>query len=280
MTTIRAAWTHARDRLAPTSASPSLDAQILLTDVVGAHDRAWLFAHADDLLPPDALARYSVLIDRRAAGEPVAYIRGFKSWYARDIIVTPDVLIPRPETELLLEAALDAARTDAAHRIADVCTGSGALAVVLAAHLPDAAVLATDLSEAALAVARRNAAASNVTVDFRHGDLLAPLEGERVDLLVSNPPYIARDILATLDVRHHEPSLALDGGPDGLDLVRRLLTGAPAHLNPGATVLVEIGADQGENTLALASEHLAPAHAEIVKDYAGHDRFLRALLPG
>ena len=199
----------------------------------------------------------------------------------RQIIVTPDVLIPRPETELLLETALDFARDGSGLYAADICTGSGALAVTFAAHMPNVTVYATDISPSALAVARQNAAKSQVNVTFMEGDLLQPFldAGIRVDLLMCNPPYIPSVDLQTLDVAKHEPTLALDGGEDGLVLVRRFLHNVPAVARPGALVLIEIGADQGAATLDLANDFLNPAHAEIVKDYAGHDRFLKATLP-
>ncbi len=277
MTTLREAWQAARDRLAGRSETASLDAQVLLTDVIGAHDRAYLFAHPEQHLSPQQADRYTRQIDRRAASEPVAYIRGFKDWYDRQIIVTPDVLIPRPETELLLEAALGICQPGMV--VADVCTGSGALAVTLKAHCSGATVHATDISAAALAVARRNAA--GLAVHFHQGDMLAPLlaAGVTVDVLISNPPYIAHDELMTLAVREYEPALALDGGTDGLALVRRLLAGARRVCKPGAWVLVEHGADQGAAVLSLAEKTLAPTSAEIVPDYAGLDRFLRAKLP-
>ncbi|MEL6148485.1 MAG: peptide chain release factor N(5)-glutamine methyltransferase [Chloroflexota bacterium] len=281
MTTIRHTWTHARDRLTAVSTSPALDAQVLLADVVGADNRAYLLAHPERVLTPEEQAQYEANITRRLAGEPVAYIRGFKDWYDRQILVTPDVLIPRPETELLLEAALERTATQPDALAADICTGSGAIAVTLKANAPRATVYGTDISGAALAVAQRNAHAANVDVTWLEGDLLAPLL-ERdlcVDILAANPPYITTDEMHTLDVAAYEPHLALDGGPDGLDFVRRLLADAPRVLNPGALVLIEIGAGQGAQTLALAEELLHPAHAEIVPDYAGLDRFLRAVMP-
>ncbi len=280
MTTIREAWTAARDRLAATSPSASLDAQLLLTDTLGADDRAYLLAHPERVLTDAECAAYEALVVRRLTGEPVAYIRGFKDWYDRRVLVTADVLIPRPETELLLEAALDWVKVKPTATVADVCTGSGAIAVTLKANAPHTTVHATDISKAALQVAQRNADAAKVEVTFYQGDLLAPLleRGIRVDVLAANPPYIASGELTALEVSKHEPSLALDGGADGLNLVRRLLTDAPRVCKPGALLLVEIGADQGARVLQLAHDLLKPAHAKIVKDYAGLDRFLRAEL--
>lgn len=280
MTDVKAAWMAARARLDGVSASPSLDAQVLLAHVLGTDNRAYLFAHPEQILTPEQAAAYDALIARRVTGEPVAYLRGFADWYDRRFIVTPDVLIPRPETELLLEAALAKLDGNPHAVVADIGTGSGALAVTLAAH-HSGTVIATDTSEAALTIARRNAEAQRVRVDFRHGDLLAPLiaDGPRVDVLVSNPPYIAHNEMLTLDVSHHEPHAALDGGTDGLTLVRRLLADAPRVCNAGAWVFVEFGASQGTDVLALAKSHLRPVHAAIHQDYAGHDRYLVAQLP-
>lgn len=280
--TVRAAWQAAKATLLPVSDSAALDAQLLLSDVLGVENRAYLYAHPEQELSPAQAEAYAAQVARRAQGEPVAYIRGFKAWYDRDIYVSPAVLIPRPETELLLEAALDFARARATLTAADICTGSGAIAVTLKANAPHAHVYATDLSVPALEVAALNARTAAVDVQFLQGDLLAPLlalsPSPRLDLLISNPPYIATDELAALEVARHEPALALDGGADGLALVRRLLADVPRVCASGALVLVEIGATQGAATLALAHELLQPAHAEIVKDYAGLDRFLRAIL--
>lgn len=278
MPTVREAWRTAAAQFEAVSSSAALDAQVLLADVLGADNRAYLLTHPEQALTPDQHQRYQSAVRRRLTGEPVAYIRGFKDWYDRQIIVTPDVLIPRPETELLLEAALEHVQSQPGAVVADVCTGSGAIAVTLAANAPDATVHATDVSPAALTVARQNADKANAQVTFYEGDLLAPLleRGLKVDVLASNPPYIATNTLQTLDVVKHEPSLALDGGADGLDFVRRLLTDAPRVLKPGALVLVEIGADQGAATLALAHDLLPVQHADIIPDYAGLDRFLKA----
>lgn len=276
--TIRGAWQAARDRLAGISSTATLDAQVLLTDVVGAADRAYLLTYPERELTAQEQEHYHNLITRRAAGEPIAYIRGFKDWYDRRIIVTPDVLIPRPETELLLEAALAHAAHHPHAVVADICTGSGAIAVTLKANAPGATVYATDVSMAALAVAQQNAQAAQVAVTFLMGDLLAPLieRDVQVGVLLANPPYIATEDMHMLAVAEHEPHLALDGGTDGLDLVRRLLAEAPRVLKPQARLWVEIGAEQGEAVLALAQLLLRPHYAEIQQDYAGLDRFLYA----
>ncbi|MFN8449710.1 MAG: peptide chain release factor N(5)-glutamine methyltransferase [Anaerolineae bacterium] len=260
----------ARQRIDP------LDAHVLLGEVLGV-DRAYLLAHPEAPLTPEQAERFVGLVARCADGEPVAYLLGRRAFYDRDFLVTPDVLIPRPETELLLEQAL-AWAGDRAIAAADVGTGSGALAVTLAANRPQARVYATDISPAALAVARKNAERSSVGVTFYEGDLLAPLieHSIRLDLIMANLPYIASDELASLAVSRHEPRLALDGGADGLDLIRRLLAQIPGAINPGALVLLEIGAGQGAAALALVRETLRPQRAELILDYAGLDRIIRA----
>lgn len=275
--TIRDALRAARDRLAPVSDSAALDVQVLLMHVLNA-ERAYLLAHGDVSLTPEQRGQFAALVDRRAAGEPVAYILGRRAFFDRELRVSSAVLIPRPETELLLEAALDWV----GHGMAavDVGTGSGALAVTLAANRPDLRVYATDISPAALDVARANAADHAAAVTFFEGDLLLPLiaAGLRVDLVMANLPYIARDDLPALDVSRYEPRLALDGGPDGLDLIRRLVDQLPEVAGPGALALLEIGADQGAAALALVETRLRPVEAGIVRDYAGLDRIIRALL--
>lgn len=209
--------------------------------------RAWLFAHADDAVTPEAHARFLALLARRAQGEPLAYILGRVGFWTLDLEVTPDTLIPRPETELLVEAALERLPAGAALRIADLGTGSGAIALALASERPRAHVVATDASAAALAVAHRNAARNEVgNVAFRQGDWLAALAGERFDLIASNPPYVALGDphLGRGDLRF-EPDAALASGADGFDALRTLARDAPTHLVPGGWLLLEHGWDQG-----------------------------------
>jgi release factor glutamine methyltransferase len=214
------------------------------------------------------------------AGEPVAYLTGTRAFYDRDLVVTPAVLIPRPETEHLVEAALAWARGLAPERqrglrIADVGTGSGAIAVTLAAHLPGAQVWAVDISAEALAVAAQNAARHGVTghLILVEGDLLAQVPP--VDLIAANLPYVPRAKLAALPVTRHEPWLALDGGPDGLDLIRRLLAQAPAVLAAGGLALLEIEAGQGPAVRALAEAAFPGAAVAVLTDWTGHDRLVR-----
>lgn len=278
MTTIREVLTAAKARFAAVSASPGLDAQLLLAEALDA-SRAHVLAHPEQVLTGQQAAAYAQLVTRREAGEPVAYLLGRRAFYDREFSVGPAVLIPRPETEHLLEAALDfitarAAQGSPVTAAVDVGTGSGALAVTLAAHASQTRVWATDISPDALAIARHNAARSGVQVTFLEGDLLEPLlaQGGRVDLVMANLPYIATDEMLALEVSRYEPHLALDGGPDGLRLIRRLLVQAPGAINPGALILLEIGADQGESAARLAHDAFPGCTCSVMKDYAGHDR--------
>jgi release factor glutamine methyltransferase len=293
MSTVRDLLTDAKRRIAPVSTSASLDAQLLLAEVLGC-DRAHILAHPETVLTPAQVAQVQAFVARRAGSEPMAYILGRKAFYDREFVVTPAVLIPRPETEHLLEMALAFVRQhpaldDALSRgqalpcpatetlnVVDVGTGSGALAVTLA-HAPGATVYATDTSPDALAVARLNAQKHNVEVVFFEGDMLLPLiEADiRVDLIMANLPYIATDDMPALAVSKHEPHQALDGGAEGLDLIRRLLSQAPGVIRTGGMILLEIGADQGAAVQQLAQEMPTPPSVTVHKDYAGQDRVVR-----
>lgn len=273
--TIQSALRDARTRLLPVSDSAGLDAQILLGAALEA-DRAYLLAHPDQPLTAEQAAQFSAWVARCAAGEPLAYVLGRRAFYDREFIVTPDVLIPRPETEILLEEALKFAEARALVAV-DVGTGSGALAVTLAALRPALTVYATDISPAALDVARRNAAQHNAAVTFWQGDLLSPLleRGIRADLILANLPYIPSGDLPALAVARWEPRLALDGGADGLDLVRRLLRQAADGWRSGGLLLLEIGHDQGAAGAALCRAAFPGAEARVLRDYGGHERVLR-----
>lgn len=272
--TIRAALRAARLALAA-SASADLDAQTLLAHTLDV-DRAFLFAHGETALADAEFAAFQSTIARRATGEPIATIIGFKGFYDIDLLVTPAVLIPRPETELLLEEALRLTQTCPSATVADIGTGSGALAVAFARQRPAAKVYATEISAEAMRVARANAERNGVNVDFLDGDLAEPLiaRGVQVNLLMANLPYVASAELASLAVSRFEPRLALDGGGDGLDLIRRLLAQIPAACQGRAQVLLEIGADQGEAVIGLARERLG-AQCDILPDYAGLNRVAR-----
>ncbi|MGB7547259.1 MAG: peptide chain release factor N(5)-glutamine methyltransferase [Terracidiphilus sp.] len=226
------------------------DAETLLLHLFQRRDpqrnRAWLIAHWNN--PTDHGREFRALIERRLAGEPIQHITGETEFYGLPFRVTPDVLIPRPETEHLVEKVLALAAGLRAPRIVDVGTGSGAIAVALAHKLPHAQITATDLSAAALDLARENAERNGVAarIRFLRGDLLAPVAGEAFDIIVSNPPYVSTADRASLsvEVRDYEPALALFAGPDGLDIYRRLIPHAFAALTSGGFLALEIGFGQ------------------------------------
>lgn len=257
------------------------EAGLLLQHVLR-RSQAWLFAHADAEVPAAEARRFDALVARRAEGMPVAYLVGRRGFWTLDLAVTPDTLIPRPETELLVEQALQRLPTGRPLRVADLGTGSGAIALAIASERPLARVLATDRSAAALAVARGNAADHGLAqrVEFREGDWFAPLAGERFNLIASNPPYIAEGDphLAQGDLRH-EPAGALASGRDGLDAIRHLVAVAPGHLGDGGWLLLEHGFDQGDAVRGLL--HAAGFTAvATVRDLEHRDRVSLGQRPG
>jgi release factor glutamine methyltransferase len=257
--------------------SPRLDAELLLAHVLDAN-RAKVLAWPDRQLKPKELTLYRNLVTRRAGREPLAYILGQREFFGLDLLVDPRVLIPRPETEVLVEQALRLARRITSPlRIADVGAGSGAIAVALAVHLPEAVIYALDASAGALEVTAANARRHQVSsrVVCLQGHLLAALP-ERVEMIVGNLPYVATeewDALAP-EIRLHEPRAALVGGPDGLELIGELLTMAGSHLAPQGVILLEIGASQGAAVMAAARGHFPHAQVAVHQDYAGLDRVL------
>jgi len=289
--TISQALDWAAGELRATSPTARLDAELLLAHALG-WQRARLLAEGRLPLEQPQEAAFHSLVARRAALEPIAYLVGHKEFYGLDFEIDPRVLVPRPETELLVELTLGFARRttnderrsldDPALRpsssvlrplsIVDVGTGSGAIAVALAVHLPIARLIAIDISRDALELARRNMERHAVAERVRliQGDLLDPLD-EPVDLIVSNPPYT---ILSEIDegVRRYEPRQALDGGVDGLDLYRRLLAAAPAKLRPRGAILLEIGATQAAAVTELARRSFPEAAVSVHQDLAGRDR--------
>ncbi|MBN1137116.1 MAG: peptide chain release factor N(5)-glutamine methyltransferase [Anaerolineae bacterium] len=264
-----------------------LDAELLLAYTLGLN-RAAILAQPDRPLTPKELTRFRDLVARRAAREPLPYITGHREFFGLDFAVDARVLIPRPETELLVEHALRIARPvpgslPPALEIADVGAGSGAIAVALAVHLPRATVYALDDSAGALALTAENARRHNVAgrVRCRQGDLLAPLPGP-VSLVTANLPYVAAGEWADLppEIRDHEPRAALDGGPDGLDAISRLLATTGPYLHPGGALLLEIGASQGAAVTALARRYFPAADLQLHRDYAGLDRLVIVQLSG
>ena len=250
------------------------EAELLLLHVLQ-RPRSWLFAHATDPLPASDLAAFETLLARRVAGEPVAYLTGRRGFWTLDLDVDPSTLIPRPETELLVELALERLPLERDLRVADLGTGSGAIALALASERPQARVLATDASAGALAMAARNADRHELgNVRFAEGghDWYAPLHGQCFDLIASNPPYIASDDphLQQGDLRF-EPATALASGADGLDDIRRIVAGGQAHLLPGGWLLIEHGWDQGEAIRALF-ELAGYVQVQTARDLEQRDR--------
>ncbi|WP_210131985.1 peptide chain release factor N(5)-glutamine methyltransferase [Stenotrophomonas rhizophila] len=248
------------------------EAELLLLHVLG-RERGWLFAHATDLLDPATAEAFAALLQRRIAGEPVAYLLGRRGFWTLDLAVSPATLIPRPETERLVELALERLPEGVPLRIADLGTGSGAIALALASERPLAQIVATDMSGDAIAVAAGNARQHGLAnVAFRQGSWHAPLADERFDLIASNPPYIANDDphLAQGDLRF-EPATALASGHDGLDDIRLIIAGAPARLQPGGWLLMEHGWDQGEAIRALL-EGAGFVEVETALDLEQRDR--------
>ena len=253
---------------------PRLTSEILLGHVL-VLPRVKLYMDLDRPLSKDELATYRGLIQRRLAGEPTQYLVGSKEFYGRRFSVDPRVLIPRSETELLVEAVLHDVKKDAPSRVLDVCTGSGCIAITIAAERPQASVWATDLMAGALEVARQNAEKHQVDarVTFFQGDLLAPIPpGSTFDVIVSNPPYVKTGDLKTLQREvQREPKEALDGGPEGVTLIARVVTDALPRLKPGGLLAVEIGEDEGvavKELLVRAGYH----DVKIEKDLARHER--------
>lgn len=262
--------------------APRLTAELLLADALGC-DRVRLYLDFDKPLGDAELAAFRELVRRRAEREPTAYLIGARDFYGRSFQVDARVLVPRPETELVLEAALAALPADAAGlRAVDLCTGSGALAISLALERPGAQVVATELSPEALAVARENAARLGAaTVTFLEGDLYASLAPEeKFDVIVSNPPYVPRGELDTLPPEVlREPRLALDGGDDGLAISRRIVAGAPARLRPGGTLVLEMHESHVHDLPAICLQS-GFERAEPHRDLAGLPRFVVAHMAG
>ena len=258
------------------AAEARADAEILLAHLIR-RDRTWLFMHADDPLEVDVAARFETLVERRRQGVPVAYLVGQRGFWRFDLEVTPDTLIPRADTECLVEQALAHLPVDQPRRLLDLGTGSGAIALALAVERPTASVVAVDLSPGAVAVARRNAQRLGLAarVEVREGAWFGPVAGERFDLIASNPPYIEADDphLVEGDLRF-EPRSALASGADGLDDLRIIVRDAPTHLQAGGWLLVEHGWAQGAAVRALFAE-AGFTDVDTIHDLEGRDRVTR-----
>ncbi len=255
-------------------AGARLEAQLLLAHVLQC-SRTQLYMGFDKPLAEAELAGYRALIKRRLGGEPVAYLLGEHEFWGLPIYVDSSVLVPRPDTETVVEVARSTRADRAAPcRVLDVCTGSGAIALGLAKELPAAQVIATDVSAEAVAIAKRNVERNKFgeRIEVRHGDLFAPVAGETFDLIVSNPPYIATAVIATLSAEvKREPVLALDGGADGLVFYDRICGEAAAHLAPGGALVVEHGFDQAD-TVRARFERAGFVDIVLVHDLAKNPR--------
>ncbi|MBW2132903.1 MAG: peptide chain release factor N(5)-glutamine methyltransferase [Deltaproteobacteria bacterium] len=261
--------------------SPRASAEILLAHVLKL-ERIDLYVRFDQPVTPEELARFREAVVRRGKGEPAAYIVGVKEFFGIPFSVSPDVLIPRPETEHLVDAALQRLahvreKSGAGIRVLDLGTGSGAIAVALAAHAPDATVFASDMSAAALEIARQNAVRQGLDhrIEWVCGAWFSPFKeaGRPFHMIVSNPPYVPSQAIAGLQPEiAFEPRQALDGGPDGLAAVRHILFNAGAFLTPGGVLLVEIGFDQKSAVTALAGTCRMYREPVFIRDYSGHDR--------
>lgn len=269
---VRSGSEQLRQTLQLDSHDARLEAQLLLAHAVQA-DRVYLISHNSDPCPAPALAVYRDGLQRRLAGEPLAYILGYREFYGLVLAVTPAVLIPRPETETLVDEALARVATTGQAAVADLGTGSGAIALAIAAHRPDANVTAVDRSAEALAVAEANARRLDIrNVRFRQSDWLEGLAGQQFHLIASNPPYVAdQDPHLLAGGLPFEPAGALKGGQDGLDCIRRIVRSAPEHLYPAGWLLIEHGYDQAEACRALMqAQGLVAVHS--VPDLAGIPR--------
>jgi release factor glutamine methyltransferase len=273
--------------------SSTLAAELLLMHALG-RDRTWLYTHPEAELDASVAREYFRLIARRAAGEPTQYLTGKQEFWGLEFEVTPAVLIPRPETEHVIEVALErlgargikidmrTGEPSPPLRIADVGTGSGCLAVALAHELPHAEIFATDISATALEVALRNATRHRVAsrIRFLEGDLLKPVapSPESFDLIVSNPPYVAQDDEATLarEVREHEPHAALFGGPSGIEIYERLVEQAGELLRPGGVLVLELGYDSAQHVRAILVKQGNWVNVSVTNDLAGIPRVLAA----
>ena len=257
------------------------DAELLLCHALG-KDRAWLLIHMQDQLDDQGRRVYERDIDRRSVREPLQYITGIQEFWGLPFKVTPAVLIPRPETELVVESAIKAAERSAAPVIIDLCTGSGCIAISLAKELPRARIFATDRSEDALEIARQNARQNSVAerVRFLEGDLFGPLEEMDlrmgVDIIVTNPPYIRSEELPTLqpEVRDFEPEMALIAGVTGTEIAERIISAAHNYLRSGGSLIMEMGMGQTDAIRKIIADTNRYRKPEVLKDLAGIERVI------
>jgi release factor glutamine methyltransferase len=279
-TAVRELIDEGATRLKRVAENPRHEAEILLGAALG-RSRAWLLAHPEQqVLDCDATDRFEAGITRRATGEPIAYILGEKEFWSLPLVVEPAVLVPRPETELVVERALAHLAADARGDVLDLAAGSGAIALAIARERSGCRVVGTDVSPDAVALATRNASRLGLErVEFHAGSWFEPVRGRAFDLIASNPPYIADDDpRVEPSVRRFEPHAALFSGPTGLEALREIVAGAPPHLKPGGWLVVEHGDTQGEAVRALFATHGFDT-VETHRDLAGHDRCTDGRLP-
>jgi release factor glutamine methyltransferase len=274
--TVHNAWAEAQHRLIKTLSlegnEAKFEAQLLLQNVLNVN-RAWLLAHESDALQDKIKADFESLLARRLLGEPIAYILGQREFFGLNLIVTPDTLIPRPDTETLVETALDKIPTDTPFTVLDLGTGTGAVALAIAEHRPEAQVTAIDASSGALDIAKRNANQLDLTqVDFRLSNWFSALEGERFNLIVSNPPYIEQhDIHLTQGDLRFEPMSALASGTDGLDDIRQIVDNCLLHLHPQGWLMLEHGYNQAHLVTDLMAQS-GLIDITTIKDLGANDR--------
>lgn len=274
--TVRTTWAKAQHRLIKTLSlegnEAKFEAQLLLQNVLNVN-RAWLLAHESDALQDKIKADFESLLARRLLGEPIAYILGQREFFGLNLIVTPDTLIPRPDTETLVETALDKIPTDTPFTVLDLGTGTGAVALAIAEHRPEAQVTAIDASSGALDIAKRNANQLDLTqVDFRLSNWFSALAGERFNLIVSNPPYIEQhDIHLTQGDLRFEPMSALASGTDGLDDIRQIVDNCLLHLHPQGWLMLEHGYNQAHLVTDLMAQS-GLIDITTIKDLGANDR--------
>jgi release factor glutamine methyltransferase len=264
-----------RRRLSRSSDTAGLDAQVLLAHLIG-KSRAWVLAHTEESLDKNTAVHLEKAVQRLEKGEPLPYVLGRWEFFGLNFIVSPAVLIPRPETELLVETAIKWLKTSQAGRVLDVGTGSGCIAAAIAVNLPGVYITAVDLSREALLVASKNIKYHAVEdrVFLLQSDLLTPVASQ-YELICANLPYIREETLVNLKVSRQEPALALAGGEDGLNLIRRLFAQAAERLRPAGMLLAEIEAGQREAALKLADHYFPGTKTDVLKDLAGNDRLLK-----
>ena len=275
MITVTQALQESTESLTKVSETPSLDGQTLLAHILG-KPRTWLLTHSDENLSPQALSNFQKDINLLAEGIPLPYVLGRWEFYGLEFIVTPDTLIPRPETETLVEQAITWLSNKPDRRLgADLGTGSGCIAVALAKHVRNLSIIATDISAQALTVARSNTIQHQVSdrVHCLQADLFPPVDCQ-FDLICANLPYIPTGTLRTLKIFGKEPGLALNGGVAGLELISRFLNGAPGLIAPGGLILIEIESSQGLRAESFAHQVFPKAEIRLLVDLAGHNRLV------